>query len=601
MGRRKGSLNKKTIEQNKRLSARKQKEANAEQQKYPSLENEQVKYDVNDGVAVYQTKNAPSQQNAHTDNLPVKKNNYTQKKNDDRIEAILTGQGVIMPNAVDLEEAVLGAVMLEQDAYIKIAHLIPDAELFYDIKHQKVWDSINALAQKSDDIDILTVTNKLKEQGCLDAVGGPIFIAHLTSRVASAAHIEYHTHILIEKYIRRNIIKSSYENLAEAQEEGIDVFDLVENVQDRISRPIENILNIKSTDSFPMFLRYMEHLQTVFNHDGKLLGVTSGVPDLDHITNGWRSPRLIIIAARPGMGKTAALLTLARNAIGIQRKKVGILSMEMDEEELIGRLYSMDTGYSAGQLESGKGIPHSIWKHLQQIPEIYRDHLSIDDTGGLTLEKLKIRIKQMVHKKKLDIVFIDYLQLINHTVRKNGNKDEEVGAITKGLKALSKQLKIPIILLSQLNRKLEDRGDKRPQLADLRESGNIEQDADMVIFLFRPEYYRKLGSEAFTTMTLKDGREIDSEGMAIWDIAKNRHGPKDEIVLNFKGEIMMFYQDGFKHDFVAKPTDEPQHVKNDENIEKVPDRYIKGDIFKSLNQNNNKDRPTPKGNEGAPF
>lgn len=605
MGRRKGSLNKKTIEKNKRLSARKQKESANEQKQYPSLDDDKVQYELNDGQVVYQTKKPIAQQNAHTNSLPTKKSNYTPKKNDDKIEAILTAQGIIMPNAVDLEEAVLGAVMLEKNAYVQIADMIPDPEFFYDLKHQRVWEAIDILAHKNEPIDILTVTNTLKSIGALDAIGGPYFVAQLTSRVGSAANLEYHTRILTEKYIKRNIIKSSRLNEIDALNDDIDVFDLIDNAQNRIIKPVENVLNIKSTDGFPMFVEYMQMLQKVWEHDGKLMGITSGIPDLDDLIGGWQEPNLIIIAGRPGMGKTAAGITLLRNACGIQKKCGLFFSLEMSESEIIGRMNSIETGYPVKQLKSGKGIPKNIWRSLQSIPEIYRHNgkelLHINDTGGMTLQKIRIQAKRLKQSKGIDFIIIDFLQKIKHSSRKNGNKAEEVSDIANGLKDIAKELEIPVIALAQLNRETE-RGNnsKRPVLINLKESGGIEEAADIAVLLHRPDYYRKNGSEDHTVIKLDDGTEIDAEGRAIWDVAKHRDGPTGEIILNFDKKTTLFYQEGFKYDFVTPPTDDPQHVKNDENIEKVPDRYIKGDIFKSLKPKGN-DRPTPTGTEQPPF
>lgn len=583
MGRRKGSLNKKTIEKNKKyLSHSKQKPtANGNNKKYSTdqLENDvaeelQQQYSSNDhSPGSGNTRYNKTQYNGE------KSNNTSLIKNKTE-SLIINGSiaGIQYPAAVDLEEAILGAVMLEKNAYTQIAHLIPTHEIFYDLKHQRIWEAVMILGNDGSPIDILTVTNQLKKLKTLDLVGGPFFVSQLTSRVGSAANIEYHTAIIIEKFIKRNIISSSIKNFQDAQDDEIDVFALIEACQDRMMKPIEKVLNHKNTSVFPMFMDYMAYLEKVWEHDGKLLGIPSGLPDLDELTGGWQEPNFIIVAGRPGMGKTATALALARNACGIAKKKVGILSLEMGSLELIGRLISMETGIPVKQLKSGKGVPKNIFHTLHQIPDIYKENLHIDDTGEVDLAQLRIKIKQMKQKYKLDLIIIDYIQLVSPAVvRKGGTKAEEVDSVAKGIKKIAKAVNIPIIGLAQLNRKVEERPLRRPMLSDLKESGGLEEAADIAILLYRPDYYK------IQTIVTSDGKEILGEGKILFDIVKHRDGPVGELLFDFDGKCTMVYQDGFKYDLVTPaPPDKDEPVKNSEEIEKVPTRYIKNDIFKSV-------------------
>jgi replicative DNA helicase len=443
----------------------------------------------------------------------------------------LDAGGKMAPQATDFEEAILGAIMLEKEA-LKDAMETLQAKHFYLDNHQYVYECMLDLYNENQPVDILTVTEKLKTKGYLDIVGGPYFIAKLTSKVSSAANLQYHAHIVIQKFIQRELIRISGKTISDSYDDGADAFklldatekDLYEVKNDGMKRSYKEISNIINEA-----ISLIE--ANVAKKDG-LTGVPSGIRNLDFITAGWQKSDLIILAARPGMGKTALALTMLRNAAVDFQKPVAIFSLEMSATQLVTRLIASESGLSSEKLKKGQLEEHE-WAQLHsKIQKLAKAKIFIDDTPSLPVFELKAKCRRLHSKHNIEMIVIDYLQLMrgDDTGNKNGNREQEIGYISRSLKGLAKELNIPIIALAQLSRDVEKRGgDKKPQLSDLRESGSIEQDADMVGFIWRPEYY-KLGDQGF------DGDPNQGEVI----IAKHRNGPTGEAKVRYIANLAKF-------------------------------------------------------------
>jgi replicative DNA helicase len=444
-------------------------------------------------------------------------------------EQVFANQGRIPPQATDLEEVVLGALMLEKEAVNEVIDIL-SPEAFYLDKHQKIFAAIKALFGKSEPIDIMTVTNELKQRGELEMVGGAYYIAKLTNRVVSAANIEYHARIIMQKHIQRQLILLSSDMIHEAFEDTTDVFDLLDKAENNLFQISENNLR-RSYDSMQdLVSRAIKEIQNAKNADDKLRGVPSGYTELDRITQGWQKSDLIILAARPSMGKTAFALNLARNAAVNFNRPVAFFSLEMSSVQLVTRLISTETSLTADKLRSGD-LAEYEWQQLNtKVTPLTDAPIFIDDTPQLSIFELRAKCRRLKQQHDIQMVFIDYLQLMTAKGDKGFNREQEISTISRSLKSLAKELEIPVLALSQLSRSVEQRpGSKKPILSDLRESGAIEQDADMVMFIYRPEYY-------------KDG--VDSEdkpkGYTIIDIAKHRNGKLGEVELRFVGQYARF-------------------------------------------------------------
>ncbi|MDD4087700.1 MAG: replicative DNA helicase, partial [Bacteroidales bacterium] len=407
----------------------------------------------------------------------------------DPLKEVLLQHGRVPPQAVDLEEVVLGAMMLEKDAVNAIIDIL-NPEVFYKDAHQKIFKAIHQLFSKSEAIDILTVTNELKSMGELEIVGGPYYISQLTNRVVSAANIEFHARILIQKYIQRELIMISSDIIKDAYEDTTDVFDLLDKAESGLFAVSESNLR-RSFEAMPELVkRAIEDIENARNSDANLRGVPSGYTDLDRITQGWQKSDLIILAARPSMGKTAFALNLARNAAVDFNKPIAFFSLEMSSVQLVTRLISSETYLAAEKLRKGD-LQEYEWQQLNtKINPLVNAQMYIDDTPQLSIFELRAKCRRLKQQFDIQMVFIDYLQLMTAGGDNRGNREQEISNISRSLKSLAKELDIPVLALSQLSRNVESRpGSKKPILSDLRESGAIEQDADMVIFIYRPEYY----------------------------------------------------------------------------------------------------------------
>ncbi len=439
--------------------------------------------------------------------------------------------GKLPPQAIDLEESTLGALMLEKDALTKVIDIL-HPESFYKDSHRIIFTAIRKLFERSEPIDILTVSNELKKSGELDIIGGPYYITQLTNRVASAANIEYHARIILQKHIQRELIRISSETIKDAFEDSSDVFHLLDRAEKNLFEITKGNISRNYQDMGTMVSEAFRQIEAARLHGTGVTGVQSGFTDLDRITSGWQKSDLIVLAARPGMGKTAFVLSLARNAaIGFNRP-VAFFSLEMSSVQLVQRMISSETGIPSDKLRKGT-LDNTEWHKLVSMTgKLSQAPVFIDDTPSLSVFDLRSKCRRLKTMHKIELIVIDYLQLMRSDVdSKNGNREQEISNISRSLKAIAKELDVPIIALSQLSRAVETRGgSKRPQLSDLRESGAIEQDADMVMFIYRPEYY---------------GMEFDEEnnstkGIAEVIISKHRNGALDSVKLKFINQLAKF-------------------------------------------------------------
>lgn len=442
--------------------------------------------------------------------------------------------GKLPPQAINIEEAVLGALMLEKDALTQVLDILTPG-VFYREEHKEIYKSIIHLFEQSKPIDILTVTSELRHSGKLEMVGGAYYISELTNRVGSSANIEYHARILIEKYILRELIRISNEIQTEAYDDTSDVFDLL----DKAERDLYNISqgNLKGdyesmSDLIGKSLQEIEEISKNLEKGG-LSGVPTGYTVLDRLTSGWQNSDLVILAARPGMGKTSFVLSMARNAAIQFDKAVAVFSLEMSSIQLVHRLISAEAELESMKLRSGE-LEDYEWQQLHaKIDKLSKAKIFIDDTPGINVFELRAKCRRLKSQHNIDLVIIDYLQLMNASMdqRRNTNREQEISQISRALKGLAKELNIPVIALSQLSREVEKRGSsKRPILSDLRESGSIEQDADQVMFIYRPEYYG----------LNQDEEGNSTAGIAEIIIAKNRHGAVDTVQLKFISKYARF-------------------------------------------------------------
>lgn len=454
-------------------------------------------------------------------------------------------KGKIPPQALDLEEAVLGAMMIDKkgvDDVIDILH----PEAFYKEAHQLIYEAIYVLFQNSEPTDLLTVANQLRKTGNLDAVGGDFYIVGLTQKVSSSAHIEFHARIILQKYIQRRLISISSEIIEEAYDETVDVFDLLDDAETKLFEVTQGNLKKGSEDAQGLVSQAIKKIQEISNKQG-MSGVATGFTRLDELTSGWQPSDLVIIAARPGMGKTAFVLSMAKNMAINFGAGVAVFSLEMSSIQLITRMISSETGISSGKLRKGDLESHE-WEQLNvKVKNLSKAPIFIDDTPSLSIFDLRAKARRLASQHGIKIIIIDYLQLMTAGSSSNGNREQEISTISRNLKALAKELGIPVIALSQLSRAVETRGgNKRPMLSDLRESGAIEQDADIVSFIYRPEYYG---------MTEWDDEErTPCEGQAEFIVAKHRNGGLDNIRLKFTGHLAQFsnLDEGFGNEFQSK-------------------------------------------------
>lgn len=441
-------------------------------------------------------------------------------------------QGKLPPQALDLEEAVIGAMMIDKKGVDEVIDLLqPDA--FYKLAHQNIFESILNLFQNSQPIDLLTVSADLKKNGKLESVGGDYYLVQLTQKVSSSAHIEFHARIILQKFIQRSLIRISNEIIESSYKESTDVFDLLDEAESKLYDVAQGNIKKSSDTAQNLVMLAKKKIEEIANKDG-LSGISTGFEKLDTLTSGWQPSDLIIIAARPGMGKTALTLSMARNIAVTKQVPVAFFSLEMSSVQLITRLISAETGLSSEKLRTGKLADHE-WKQLNvKVGDLEKAPLFIDDTPALSIFDLRAKARRLASQHQIKLIVVDYLQLMTAgNNNKAGNREQEISTISRNLKSLAKELNIPVIALSQLSRAVETRGGtKRPQLSDLRESGAIEQDADIVSFIYRPEYYQ--------IEEWDDEEHTSSIGQAEFIVAKHRNGGLDNIRMKFIGQLGKF-------------------------------------------------------------
>ena len=460
------------------------------------------------------------------------KNNVRRKERMSYEQAFGLNGGNKPPQAPELEESVLGALMLDPNALNTAIELLHE-EYFYKPEHQAIFRAIHKLFELNQPVDLITVTNQLRQSGELEVAGGAFHLAELTSHVVSAAHIEYYSRVLSEKYIGRELIRISTETITRAYDETSDVVDLLDKTEGRLMD-----INDKNfrTDFHPigdLVYAATEQINEAKESEDGFSGIPSGFIELDRITAGFHPGTLVILAARPAMGKTAFALSIARNMAIDYKKPVAFFSLEMTGVELAMRLISGEAQIPGDKLKKGDLQP---WERqqLETRTQVLNDaRIFIDDTPQLTIYELRAKCRRLKQHHDIQMVFIDYLQLMSagsDTMNRNGNREQEISTISRQLKALSKELGIPVLAMSQLSRAVETRGGtKKPMLSDLRESGAIEQDADIVMFIYRPEYYG-----------IPDDEKGATAGMADIIIAKHRSGEVGEVRLRFVGKYARF-------------------------------------------------------------
>jgi len=427
---------------------------------------------------------------------------------------------------------VLGAMLIDKKGVDEVIDILqPDA--FYKTSHQLIFEAIYQLFQDSQPIDLLTVSSELRKKGKLEAVGGEFYLVQLSQRVASSAHIEFHARIILQKFIQRSLIRISNEIIESAYKESTDVFDLLDEAESKLYDVTQGNIKKSSETAQNLVLEAKKKIEEISKRDG-LSGVSTGFEKLDKLTSGWQPSDLIIIAARPGMGKTALTLSMARNIAVGKQIPVAFFSLEMSSVQLITRLISSETGLSSEKLRTGKLADHE-WQQLNvKVTDLEKAPLFIDDTPSLSIFDLRAKARRLSSQHGIKLIVVDYLQLMTAGAStKTGNREQEISTISRNLKALAKELNIPVIALSQLSRAVETRGGtKRPMLSDLRESGAIEQDADIVSFIYRPEYYN--------IDEWDDDERTPSQGQAEFIVAKHRNGGLDNIRLKFVGHLGKF-------------------------------------------------------------
>ncbi|MFM9908720.1 MAG: replicative DNA helicase [Chitinophagaceae bacterium] len=463
-----------------------------------------------------------------------KDRNKTRRKSSSDLSTMVYGK--VPPQAKDLEEAVLGAIMLEKSAFDAVVEILKP-ECFYTDGHQRIYRAMQGLQQKNQPIDILTVVEELKTREELEMVGGPYYVTKLTNAVISAANIEAHSRIILQKFIQRELIRISGEIISDSYEDSTDVFDLLDDAESKLFEITNNHLR-KNFDSIDTVLvKTVQRIEDMRHRNEDITGVPTGFASLDRVTYGWQNTDLIILAARPSVGKTAFALNLARNACLHPTKStpIAFFSLEMSAGQLVQRILSAESEIWLEKIARGKLEEHEMKQlYAKGIQKLAKAPMFIDDTAALNIFELRAKCRRLKNKHNIGMIIIDYLQLMSGSNDRNSNREQEISKISRDLKGLAKELQVPIIALSQLSREVEKRGakdgNKIPQLSDLRESGAIEQDADMVMFLYRPEYYDITANEFGES----------NKGETHVRIAKHRNGTLETVKLRALLHIQKF-------------------------------------------------------------
>ena len=458
--------------------------------------------------------------------------NDNKKKKQQVQQEAMSPYAQIQPQALEVERAVLGAIMIDKEAYVAVCEILKPKS-FYEPRHQKIYEAIESLSVNEKPIDVLTVTEQLAKDGTLEEIGGAAYVAELSSKVATSANIVYHANIIAEKYLSRQMINDANTIGTKADDGTYDVKDVIMEAERILFEIAQTNMKKDYTDIKTLVGMSTKTMMKNSENKGDVSGISTGYYRLDHLTSGWQNSDLVIIAGRPAMGKTAFALSMAKNIASDQNIPMAFFSLEMSGEQLSNRLISNVCEIEGRKILSGQ-LDRTEWERFdKRINNLIDAPLFIDDTPGLSIFELKTKAHRMVRERGVRLIMIDYLQLMNANGMRFNSRQEEVAKISQSLKELAKDLNIPIIALSQLNRGVEGRDGaegKRPLLSDLRESGAIEQDADMVMFVHRPEYYH----------IYQGANGEDYRGKAEIIIAKHRKGATDIALLNFRGEYTRF-------------------------------------------------------------
>lgn len=470
--------------------------------------------------------------------------------------------GIVPPHDKDLEEILLGTILIESSAMNDVMARIKTPDVFYVPKNKSIWKAAVTLYTEGQPIDLMTITQECKKskyEGKPDAH----YITSLTSRVNSAANVEQHCLILIELYMRREAYRYAHRMLNESYDLDKDVFNVLDDIESGFFELRGQFLNTSYSSISEAGAKYMKELEQriALSEKGEMQGVPSGIMSIDRVTGGWEAPDLVIIAARPGQGKTALTLSMLRNSSVDFKKPVAIFSLEMSKSQLVQRLITAETSIVHDKFKKGNISESEMQQIVQKTGRLFSSKIFIDDTPGISLMELKAKARKLKNSEDIQLIAVDYLQLMSGNGSKHGNREQEVSQISRGLKEMAKELHVPVIALSQLSRAVETRGgDKRPQLSDLRESGSIEQDADMVAFIFRPEYYGITEGE--------NGEDLRGLGELI--IAKHRSGALETVPMKFIGKYIK-YTDVNDMDQPSRQDPMDQRVESLEYAPMVPD------------------------------
>ena len=500
----------------------------------------------------------------------------------DKTNIISLEKGKLPPQVLDLEEAVLGAMMIDKKGVDEVIDILqPDA--FYKEAHKYIFEAIVQLFTDTQPIDLLTVSAQLRKNAKLDLAGGDFYLIQLTQKISSSAHIEFHSRIILQKFIQRSLIRISTEIIEDSYDETTDVFDLLDKAESKLYEVTQGNIKRSSETAQSLVLQAKKRIEEISKQEG-LSGVETGFTNLDKLTSGWQPSDLIIIAARPAMGKTAFVLSMARNIAIDYGHPVALFSLEMASVQLITRLISSETGLSSEKLRTGKLEPHEWTMLSTKVKNLEKAPLFIDDTPSLSIFDLRAKSRRLVSQHGIKIIIVDYLQLMTAggNGKGGGNREQEISTISRNLKALAKELNVPVIALSQLSRAVETRGSsKRPLLSDLRESGAIEQDADIVSFLYRPEYYK--------IDEWDDDEASPTAGQAEIMIAKHRNGSIENVRLKFIGHLGKFDN---LDDYNGSYDDLPSSMNHDENPFQTKNLPSPNEAFGSnLNDDDDGDMP----------
>jgi len=465
--------------------------------------------------------------------MTPQKTNLRRKPQSSQVEDSL---GRLQPQELEFEKSVLGALLLEKDAYSLISDILTP-ESFYDPRNQKVYSAISKLHVAQHPVDILTVVEQLRTDGTFDEVGGVAYLSSLTQNIVSSSHIEYHARVIAQKSTARELISYSANVQDKAFDPTQDIDELMQEAEGSLFKLSQKKLKKDYQQIDSVITEAYEMLHKAAERTDGMSGIASGFHALDRMTSGWQNSDLVILAARPAMGKTAFALSMAKNIAVDQNIPVALFSLEMSNVQLINRVIVNTCEIKGEKIKSGQ-LEDYEWAQLDnKIKDLIGKPMFVDDTPSLSVFELRTKARRLVKEHGVKLIMIDYLQLMNASGMSFGSRQEEVSTISRSLKGLAKELNIPILALSQLNRGVENRpggentlDSKRPQLSDLRESGAIEQDADMVIFIHRPEYYH----------LYKDENGNDLRGKAVIIIAKHRNGAVGDVLLTFKGQYARF-------------------------------------------------------------